>query len=127
LRFIVATFAASLTLGACTDLPNQTGPVAECAPISAAEFEARNDASWRRVDLTGGGYRAQASGQNMERCWQRVVGMNSPDRRCVQRNDLVVEMRTDDALTHYRIPGGTTYMLYGEAGQAQCRIVMDQE
>ena len=127
MRFIVATFAASLTLGACTDLPNQTGPVAECVPISAAEFEARNDASWRRVDLTGGGYRAQASGQNMERCWQRVVGMNSPDRRCVQRNDLVVEMRTDDALTHYRIPGGTTYMLYGEAGQAQCRIVMDQE
>ena len=40
---------------------------------------------------------------------------------------LAESMRTDDALTHYRIPGGTTYMLYGEAGQAQCRIVMDQE
>lgn len=127
MRLIVATVAASLALSACTDLPNQTGSVGECAPITAAEFEARDGASWRRVDLTGGGYRAQASGQNMERCWQRVHGMNSPDRRCVQRNDLVVEMRTDDAVTHYRIPGRTTYMLYGEAGQARCRIVMEEE
>jgi len=93
--------------------------------IDAAAFEAREDASWRRVDLTGGGYRAQAAGQMRERCWQRVVGMNSPDRRCVQRNDLVVEMRTDDAVTHYRIPARTTYMLYGEAGEARCRVVME--
>ncbi len=127
MRFIVATVAASLALVACTDLPNRTGPVGECVPIDAAAFESRENASWRRVDLTGGGYRAQAAGQNMERCWQRVHGMNTPDRRCVQRNDLVVEMRTDDAVTHYRIPAHTTYMLYGEAGQARCRIVMEQE
>ena len=126
MRFIVATVAASFMLSACVDLPNRTGPVGECVPISAADFAARENASWRRVDLTGGGYRAQASGQTFERCWQRVVGMNSPDRRCIQRNDLVVEMKTDAAVTHYRIPGGTTYMLYGEAGEARCRIVMEE-
>ena len=126
MRLVAATVLVALTLGACTDLPNQTGAVGDCAQIDAAAFEARENASWRRVDLTGGGYRAQAAGQNMERCWQRVVGMNSPDRRCIQRNDLVVEMRTDDATSYYRIPGGTTYMLYGEAGQARCQIVIEE-
>lgn len=127
MRLIVASFAASFALGGCTDLPDRNGQVVECAQIDAAAFEARENASWRRVDLTGGGYSAQAAGQMRERCWQRVVGQNSPDRRCVQRNDLVVEMRTDDAVTHYRIPGRTTYMLYGEAGEARCRIVMEEE
>lgn len=127
MRFAAASVAALLVLGACTDLSNQTGPVGDCAQIDAAAYEARENASWRRVDLTGGGYRAQAAGQQRERCWQRVVGMNSPDRRCVQRNDLVIEMRTDDATTHNRVPGGTTYMVYGEAGQARCRIVQEED
>lgn len=127
MRFIVATFAASLTLGACTDLPERTGAIGECLPVDAAAFEARDNASWRTVELTNGGYHSQAAGQNMQRCWPRVNQMNSPNRRCVQRNDLVVEMRTDDAVSYYRIPAGTTYMLYGDAGQAECRIVMEQE
>lgn len=127
MRAIVASVAASFALVACTDLPNRVGEVGECAQIDAAAYEARDGASWRTVDLTGSGYRSSAAGQNMQRCWPRVHDMNTPDRRCVQRNDLVVEMRTADAVTHYRIPGGTTYMLYGEAGQARCRIVMEQD
>jgi len=127
LRLIVATVAASFALAACTELPDRVGPLAECVTIDQAAYEARDGASWRSVDLTGGGYRGRASGQNMQRCWPRVDGMNSTERRCVQRNDLVVEMRTDTATTYYRIPARTTYMLYGEAGEARCRIVMKEE
>ena len=127
MRLAVATAAASLVLGACTELPDRVGPVAECVQIDAAAYAARDGASWRTVDLTGGGYHSQAAGQNMQRCWPRVDGMNSPDRRCVQKNDLVVEMRTDAATTYYRVPARTTYMLYGEAGEARCRIVMQED
>ena len=127
MRAFVASVAAAVALGACTELPDRVGPVGACVEIDQAAYEARDGASWRTVDLTGGGYRGQAAGQNMERCWPRVHGMNSAERRCVQTNDLVVEMRTDTATTYYRIPARTTYMLYGEAGQAQCRIVMEEE
>jgi hypothetical protein len=122
----VATIAA-FALGACTELPDRVGPVGECVQIDAAAYQARDGASWRTVDLTGGGYGSQAGGQNMQRCWPRVQGMNSVERRCVQKNDLVVEMRTDAATTYYRVPARTTYMLYGEAGEARCRIVMQED
>jgi len=127
LRAIVASVAAAFALGACTELPDRVGPLGACVEIDQAAYEARDGASWRTVDLTGGGYRSQAAGQNMQRCWPRVDRMNSTERRCVQKNDLVVEMRTDTAISYYRIPARTTYMLYGEAGQAQCRIVMEEE
>jgi len=116
-----------MVVGACTDLPDRNGALGDCAQIDAAAYAARDDASWRTVDLRGGGFRSQASGQFRQRCWQRVKGMNSPDRRCVQQNDLVVEMRTDDAVSYYRVPAHTTYMIYGEAGQARCRIVMQED
>lgn len=127
MRYSAATVAAVVSLGACTDLPDRVGPVGACEQIDAAAYEARDGASWRTVDLTGGGYRSQASGQNMQRCWPRVDGMNSADRRCVQKNDLVVEMRTDAATSYYRIPARTTYMLYGEAGEARCRVVVQED
>ncbi len=114
-------------LGACNELPDRVGAIGDCVQIDAAAYEARDGASWRTVDLTGGGYDSQAAGQSRQRCWPRVSQMNSPGRRCVQLNDLVVEMRTDDAVSHYRIPARTTYMLYGEAGQARCQIVMREE
>jgi len=120
---------AVLALGACTELPDRVGPLGSCVEIDAAAYaEARGSGTaWRTVDLTGAGYRSQAAGQNMQRCWPRVDGMNSTERRCVQKNELVVEMRTDAAVSHYRIPARTTYMLYGEAGEAQCRIVMRED
>ncbi len=127
MRLIVATVLASFALGACTELPDRVGALGDCAEIDAAAYEARDGASWRTVDLTGGGYRSQAAGQQRERCWPRVHNMNTTDRRCVQTNDLVVEMRTDDAVTHYRIPARTTYLLYGEAGQARCQIVIQED
>jgi hypothetical protein len=127
LRLAVATVLVALTLGACTELPDRVGALGDCAQIDAAAYEARDGASWRTVDLTGGGYRSQAAGQNMERCWPRVHDMNTTNRRCVQTNDLVVEMRTDDAVSYYRIPARTTYMLYGEAGQARCQVVVQED
>jgi hypothetical protein len=127
LRAIAASVVAAFALVACTELPDRVGPLGPCVEIDQAAYEARDGASWRRVDLTGGGYRSQSAGQNMERCWPRVHGLNSTDRRCVQKNDLVIEMRTDAATTYYRVPARTTYMLFGEAGQAQCRIVMQEE
>lgn len=127
MRSALASASVVLMLGACTELPDRVGALGECAQIDAAAYEARNGASWRTVDLTGGGYSTQAAGQNMQRCWPRVDGMNSTERRCVQKNDLVVEMRTDDAVSHYHIPARTTYMLYGEAGQARCRVVIQEE
>jgi hypothetical protein len=127
LRLAAATVLVALTLGACTELPDREGSLADCVQIDAAAYEARDGASWRTVDLTGGGYRSQAAGQNMQRCWPRVDGMNSAERRCVQTNDLVVEMRTDAATTYYRVPARTTYMLYGEAGEARCRVVMQED
>jgi hypothetical protein len=125
LKAIVASVAAAFALGACTELPDRVGPLGDCVQIDQAAYEARHGASWRTVDLTGGGYGSQAAGQNMQRCWPRVDQMNSTERRCVQKNDLVVEMRTDAATTYYRVPARTTYMLYGEAGEARCRIVED--
>lgn len=116
---------APLALAACTELPDREGALVDCAPIDAAAYASAKagGTAWRTVDLTGGGYRAQAAGQNMQRCWPRVQGMNSDFRRCVQRNDVVIEMRTDDAVSHYHVPARTTYMTYGEAGQAMCRVV----
>ena len=127
MRAIVASVATAFALGACTELPDRVGPLGACVEIDRAAYEARDGASWRTVDLTGGGYRGQASGQSRERCWPRVHNMNSSDRRCVQLNDLVIEMRTETATTYYRVPARTTYMVYGEACQAQCRIVMEEE
>jgi hypothetical protein len=122
----VTCAAAIFALGACTDLPDRTGPIGECVQVDAAAYgQARERrTAFQEIDLTGGGYRGHGAGHNMQRCWPRVQGLNSAERRCVQRNDLVVEMRTDAVVTHYRIPAHTTYMLYGEAGQARCRIVM---
>ena len=127
MRLAAATVLVALTLGACTELPDRVGALGDCAAIDAAAYEARDGASWRTVDLTGGGYRSQAAGQQRERCWPRVHNMNTTDRRCVQTNDLVVEMRTDDAVSYYRIPARTTYMLYGEAGQARCQVVVQED
>jgi hypothetical protein len=124
---LALAIAASVALGACTELPDRVGPLGECVQIDAAAYAARDGASWRTVDLTGGGYNSQAAGQNMQRCWPRVDRMNSTERRCVQKNDLVVEMRTDAATTYDRVPARPTYMLYGEAGEARCRIVMQED
>ncbi len=119
----------ALALAACTDLPDREGVLANCAPIDAAAYTtAKEDgAAWRTVDLRGGGYRSQAAGQNMQRCWPRIQGMNTDFRRCVQRNDVVIEMRTDEAISHYRVPARTTYLTYGEAGQAMCRVVAGEQ
>ena len=129
MRLAVATVAASLVLGACTELPDRVGPVGECVVITATDYAQSRDrgTAWRTVNLAGGGYRSQAAGQNMQRCWPRVQDMNTPDRRCVQTDDLVVEMRTDDTLRYYRVPARTTYMLYGEAGESRCQIVMQED
>lgn len=129
MRAIKTLVVASLALGACTDLPDRVGPLGECVSIADTDYaEAREHGSaWRTVELTGGGYHSSAAGQNMERCWPRVQGMNSTTRRCVQKNDLVVEMHTDTTTTHYRIPAHTTYMLFGEAGEARCRIVTRED
>ena len=122
-----ASVLALASIGACTDLPDRVGALGDCAQIDAAAYEARENASWRTVDLRNGGFRSQAAGQLRQRCWQRVHGMNSPDRRCVQQNDLVVEMRTDAAVAYYRVPAHTTYMIYGEAGEARCQIVIKED
>lgn len=127
MRRLAASALSIGVLAACTELPDRVGALGDCAQIDAAAYEARDGASWRTVDLTGGGYRSQAAGQNMQRCWPRVDNMNSTERRCVQTNDLVVEMRTDDATSYYRIPARTTYMLYGEAGQARCQVVIRED
>lgn len=126
MRLAAASVLVALT-GACTELPDRVGALGDCAQIDQAAYEARDGASWRTVDLRGGGYSGEAAGQSRQRCWPRVDGMNSTERRCVQLNDLVVEMRTDDATSYYRIPARTTYMLYGEAGQARCQIVIQED
>ncbi len=125
----MATAAASLALVACTDLPDRIGPLAACVPTDARAYRSAREGggAWRMVDLRNGGFHSLSARQDRQHCWPRVRGMNSPNRRCVQRNDLFVEMRTDDAVTHYRIPARTTYMIYGESGQAQCRVVMKEQ
>jgi hypothetical protein len=124
-----AAALAVLMLGACTDLPDRVGTLGACAEISQSDYEGHRSrhAAWRTVDLTGGGFGSEAAGQSRQRCWPRVQGMNSSERRCVQQNDLVVEMRTDAATKYYHVPAHTTYMVYGEAGQARCSIVMQEE
>jgi len=119
------TIAALIALAGCYELPGPPGElVADCPPIDAATFAAARESggAWNRLDLRGGGFAGEGAGHTQKRCWQRVVGMNSPDRRCVQTNDLVVEMQTDAATTYFRIPARTGYALYGEGGVAYCRI-----
>lgn len=124
----LASVVAAFTLAACTELPDRVGEVGECVQIDAAAFaEGKSGGSWREIDLRGGGRDGGGAGANMRRCWPKVDGLNTPNRRCVQRNDLVVQMQTDEAITYYRIPARTTYMLYGEAGQARCQIVMRED
>ena len=121
----------AVALGACTDLPDRRGTLIDaCLPLDQASYAAARSegAAWRELDYTNGGYRGQGGGHSMRRCWpRRAQGANNPDQRCTQRNDLVVEMRTDAMTTHYRIPAGTTYTLYGEGGVAICRVVEGQE
>lgn len=118
-------FIAVLALQGCYELPGPPGElVRSCESIDAAAYAAARESrrAWNSVDLRGGGFSAQGAGHTQKRCWQRVVGMNSPDRRCVQTNELVVEMITDDARAYYRVPARTNYALYGEGGQAHCRL-----
>ena len=128
----VAPFLVALSLlGACTDLPDRAGQLVDaCTPIDAAAYAAAraDGGAWRELDYTGGGFHGQGAGHSRKRCWpRRARGVNNPDQRCVQRNDLVVEMRTDTATTYYRIPARTTHALYGEGGVAICRIVQDED
>ncbi|MBY0563560.1 MAG: hypothetical protein K2P58_05160 [Hyphomonadaceae bacterium] len=125
MKRIAATVAALVALAGCYELPGPPGQlIADCTPISAADYEAARESrsAWNSIDLRGGGFSGEGAGHTQKRCWQRVVGLNSPDRRCVQTNDLVVEMRTDSATTYYRVPARTNYALYGEGGIAHCRI-----
>jgi hypothetical protein len=127
-RSVVITAAALAALVSCTDLPDRVGALAPCVQIDAAAFEGAlaDGAAYRRIDLTNGGYRANGARHSLKRCWPRIQGLNSAERRCVQRNELVVEMRTDEAVTHFRIPPRTTHLTYGEAGRAVCQVVMQE-
>lgn len=128
MRRAAITAAALSALASCTDLPDRVGALAPCVQIDAVAFEAAlaDGGAYRRIDLTNGGYRANGARHNMKRCWPRIQGLNSPERRCVQRNELVVEMRTDEAVTYFRIPPRTTHLIYGEAGRAMCQVVMQE-
>jgi hypothetical protein len=121
---------ALVALAGCSsyELPDRAGALVDaCTPIDATAYsEAREGGgAWNSLDFRGGGFAGEGAGHSQKRCWPRVQGMNSPDRRCVQTNDLVVEMQADAATTYYRIPARTTYALYGEGGVAQCRIVQE--
>jgi hypothetical protein len=129
-RRLALTVAALVALSGCGayELPNHAGALVDaCTPIDAVAYtEARESgAAWNSIDLRGGGFAGEGAGHSQKRCWPRVRGLNSPDRRCVQTNDLVVEMQTDAATTYFRISARTTYALYGEGGVAQCRIVQE--
>jgi len=130
LKRAALSLAALVALAGCGgyQLPDRAGALVDaCARIDEAGFAAARESgdAWNAFDLRGGGFAAEGAGHSQKRCWPRVQGMNSPDRRCVQTNDLVVEMRTDDATAYFRIPARTTYALYGEGGIAQCRIVQE--
>lgn len=123
------SIAALAALAGCYELPGPPGElVADCAQIDATIYAAarENGAAWNSLDFRGGGFSSEGAGHTQKRCWQRVVGMNSPDRRCVQTNELVVEMRTDTTTTYYLVPARTGYALYGEGGVAHCRIEESQ-
>lgn len=125
MRHGAALSLAALALAGCYELPGPPGElVADCTRIDAADYAAAREdgGAWNRLDFRGGGFAGEGAGHTQKRCWQRVVGMNSPDRRCVQTNDLVVEMQTDAETSYYRIPARTNYALYGDGSVAHCRI-----
>jgi hypothetical protein len=122
------TVAALVALAGCYELPNRPGALVDaCTRIDAVAFtQARESGgAWNAFNLRGGGFSGEGAGHSQKRCWPRVRGMNSPDRRCVQTNDLVVSMQTDAETVYFSIPARTTYALYGEGGVAQCRIVQE--
>jgi hypothetical protein len=122
------TATALVALAGCYELPDRAGALVDaCVRIDAAAYaEARESGrAWNAFDLRGGSFAGEGAGHSKKRCWPRVMGMNSPDRRCVQTNDLVVSMQTDAETSYFSIPARTTYALYGEGGVAQCRIVQE--
>lgn len=131
MRSLVLSATALVALAGCGayELPDHAGALVDaCAAIDAAGYDQAREGgtAWNSLDFRDGGFAGEGAGHTQKRCWPRVRGLNSPDRRCVQTNDLVVQMQTDTATTYYRIPARATYALYGEGGVAQCRIVQEE-
>ena len=123
--------AAFLALAGCTKLPDNFGPTGQCAEIGREQYdEARQQGGvgWAEVRLENGYFAQSGAGHDRKRCWPRTAGQGEgrENRRCVQRNDLVVEMQNPDAITYYRIPAGTTYLLFGQEGRLVCQTVVEE-
>ncbi|MGE0044810.1 MAG: hypothetical protein AB7J28_08770 [Hyphomonadaceae bacterium] len=122
----LAAALLALAAASCTELPDQGGVEIPCTEISAEEYaQGRASGAWREIDVRNG-FDGEGALHDRRRCWPRGIaaaGSMRENRRCVQRNDLVVRLTDPAGVAHYRIPVGETYMLYGSEGRAICSVI----